>query len=168
MGILVQTENLTKSYGDRLLFADVTLGLNEGDKVGLVARNGSGKSTLMRCLVGLEDVDSGTVVKASGTRVAFLDQTPELPAELSVWEAATGYRAVVEAMDGLDADEREALLSRLRRLLTQLGVTDTEALSGTLSGGQRKRVALACVLAAEPQVLLLDAPTTHLDLPAIE
>lgn len=168
MGILVQTENLTKSYGDRLLFADVTLGLNEGDKVGLVARNGSGKSTLMRCLVGLEDVDSGTVVKASGTRVAFLDQTPELPAELSVWDAATGYRAVVEAMDGLDADEREALLSRLRRLLTQLGVPDTEALSGTLSGGQRKRVALACVLAAEPQVLLLDEPTNHLDIPAIE
>lgn len=168
MGILLQTEKLTKSYGDRMLFADVTLGLNEGDKVGLVARNGSGKSTLMRCLVGLEDVDSGSVVTASGTRVAFLDQTPELPGELSVWDAAVSYRPVVEALDLLDTEGREELLSRLRRLMTQLGIADQEALVSTQSGGQRKRIALACVLAAEPQVLLLDEPTNHLDIPAIE
>ena len=95
MGILLQTEKLTKSYGDRMLFADVTIGLNEGDKVGLIARNGSGKSTLMRCLVGLEGYDSGSVVTAAGTRIAFLDQTPQLPEELPVWEAAVGYRPVV-------------------------------------------------------------------------
>lgn len=168
MGILLQTEKLTKSYGDRMLFADVTLGLNEGDKVGLVARNGSGKSTLMRCLAGLEDVDSGSVVTASGTRVAFLDQTPELPADMPVWEAAVAYRPVAEALETLDAEGREELLSRLRRLMTQLGIDDFEALAGTRSGGQLKRVALACVLAAEPQVLLLDEPTNHLDIPAIE
>lgn len=168
MGILLQTEKLTKSYGDRMLFADVSLGLNEGDKVGLVARNGSGKSTLMRCLVGLEDVDSGTVTTASGCGVAFLDQSPELPPELSVWEAAIGYHPVTEALAGLDAEGREELLSRLRRLLTQLGISDTEASVATQSGGQRKRIALACVLAAEPQVLLLDEPTNHLDIPAIE
>ncbi len=168
MGILLQTEKLTKSYGDRMLFADVSLGLNEGDKVGLVARNGSGKSTLMRCLVGLEDVDSGTVTTASGCRVAFLDQSPELPPELSVWEVAIGYHPVTEALAGLDAEGREELLSRLRRLLTQLGISDTEASVATQSGGQRKRIALACVLAAEPQVLLLDEPTNHLDIPAIE
>ncbi len=168
MGILLQTEKLTKSYGDRMLFADVTIGLNEGDKVGLIARNGSGKSTLMRCLVGLEGYDSGSVVTAAGTRVAFLDQTPQLPEELPVWEAAVGYRPVVEALAALDADGREELLSKLRRLMTQLGITDHDALTGTMSGGQRKRIALACVLAAEPQVLLLDEPTNHLDIPAIE
>lgn len=168
MGILLQTEKLTKSYGDRMLFADVTIGLNEGDKVGLIARNGSGKSTLMRCLVGLEGYDSGSVVTAAGTRIAFLDQTPQLPEELPVWEAAVGYRPVVEALAALDMDGREELLSKLRRLMTQLGITDHDALTGTMSGGQRKRIALACVLAAEPQVLLLDEPTNHLDIPAIE
>jgi len=168
MGILLQTEKLTKSYGDRMLFADVTIGLNEGDKVGLIARNGSGKSTLMRCLVGLEGYDSGSVVTAAGTRIAFLDQTPQLPEELPVWEAAVGYRPVVEALAALDTDGREELLSKLRRLMTQLGITDHDALTGTMSGGQRKRIALACVLAAEPQVLLLDEPTNHLDIPAIE
>ena len=122
----------------------------------------------MRCLVGLEGYDSGSVVTAAGTRIAFLDQTPQLPEELPVWEAAVGYRPVVEALAALDTDGREELLSKLRRLMTQLGITDHDALTGTMSGGQRKRIALACVLAAEPQVLLLDEPTNHLDIPAIE
>ncbi|MCM1311099.1 MAG: ATP-binding cassette domain-containing protein, partial [Bacteroides sp.] len=168
MGVLLQTEKLTKSYGDRLLFGDLTLGLAEGDKVGLVARNGSGKSTLMRCIAGLEDVDSGSVVKSDGVRVAFLDQTPDLPEELSVWEAATSYRPIVEALEAAEPEEREEILSKARRLMSQLGITDFDAKVATQSGGQRKRVALACVLAAEPQVLLLDEPTNHLDIPAIE
>ncbi len=168
MGVLLQTDKLTKSYGDRLLFADVSLGLSEGDKVGLIARNGSGKSTLMRCLSGLEDVDSGTVVKAGGVRVAFLDQTPDLDVDSSVWEAAKAYRPVVEALENLDAEGQDELLSKLRRLLFQLGISDLEAKIATQSGGQRKRIALACVLAAEPQILLLDEPTNHLDIPAIE
>ncbi len=168
MGVLLQTEKLTKSYGDRLLFGDLTLGLAEGDKVGLVARNGSGKSTLMRCIAGLEDVDSGSVVKSDGVRVAFLDQTPDLPEELTVWDAAISYRPIVEALDAAEPEEREEILSKARRLMSQLGITDFDAKVATQSGGQRKRVALACVLAAEPQVLLLDEPTNHLDIPAIE
>lgn len=168
MGVLLQTEKLTKSYGDRLLFGDLTLGLAEGDKVGLVARNGSGKSTLMRCIAGLEDVDSGSVVKSDGVRVAFLDQTPDLPEELTVWDAAISYRPIVEALEAAEPEEREEILSKARRLMSQLGITDFDAKVATQSGGQRKRVALACVLAAEPQVLLLDEPTNHLDIPAIE
>ncbi len=168
MGVLLQTEKLTKSYGDRLLFGDLTLGLAEGDKVGLVARNGSGKSTLMRCIAGLEDVDSGSVVKSDGVRVAFLDQTPDLPEDLTVWDAAISYRPIVEALDAAEPEEREEILSKARRLMSQLGITDFDAKVATQSGGQRKRVALACVLAAEPQVLLLDEPTNHLDIPAIE
>lgn len=168
MGVLLQTDKLTKSYGDRLLFADVSLGLSEGDKVGLVARNGSGKSTLMRCLSGLEDTDSGSVITASGVRIAFLDQTPDLALESTVWNAAKEYRPVVEALANLDAEGQEDLLSKLRRMLFQLGISDTDAQISTQSGGQRKRIALACVLAAEPQILLLDEPTNHLDIPAIE
>ncbi len=168
MGVLLQTEKLTKSYGDRLLFSDVTFGLAEGDKVGLVGRNGSGKSTLMRCLAGVEDVDSGSVVTASGVKIVFLDQTPDMPENLSVWEAAIAYRPVAEAVKVAEPETREEILSKLRRLMTQLGITDVNAKIATQSGGCRKRVALACVLAIEPQVLLLDEPTNHLDIQAIE
>ena len=188
MASFLQIENLTKSYGDRLLFADVTFGINEGDKIGLIAKNGMGKTTLLRCIAGQESVDSGTVTFTSGLRMGFLEQSPQLDENLTVTEAclqadsavtqairayeealASGDDARIatasEAMDAANAWDYE---DRLRQMLSQLGITDLNKPVGQLSGGQRKRVALAKVILEEPQLVLLDEPTNHLDIESIE
>lgn len=188
MASFLQIENLTKSYGDRLLFADVTFGINEGDKIGLIAKNGMGKTTLLRCIAGQESVDSGTVTFTSGLRMGFLEQSPQLDENLTVTEAclqadsavtqairtyeealASGddarIAAASEAMDAANAWDYE---DRLRQMLSQLGITDLNKTVGQLSGGQRKRVALAKVILEEPQLVLLDEPTNHLDIESIE
>lgn len=188
MASFLQIENLTKSYGDRLLFADVTFGINEGDKIGLIAKNGMGKTTLLRCIAGQENVDSGTVTFTSGLRMGFLEQSPQLDENLTVTEAclqadsavtqairtyeealASGddarIAAASEAMDAANAWDYE---DRLRQMLSQLGITDLNKPVGQLSGGQRKRVALAKVILEEPQLVLLDEPTNHLDIESIE
>lgn len=188
MASFLQIENLTKSYGDRLLFADVTFGINEGDKIGLIAKNGMGKTTLLRCIAGQESVDSGTVTFTSGLRMGFLEQSPQLDENLTMTEAclqadsavtqairtyeealASGddarIAAASEAMDAANAWDYE---DRLRQMLSQLGITDLNKPVGQLSGGQRKRVALAKVILEEPQLVLLDEPTNHLDIESIE
>lgn len=188
MASFLQIENLTKSYGDRLLFADVTFGINEGDKIGLIAKNGMGKTTLLRCIAGQESVDSGTVTFTSGLRMGFLEQSPQLDENLTVTEAClqadsavtqairtyeealasgddTRIAAASEAMDAANAWDYE---DRLRQMLSQLGITDLNKPVGQLSGGQRKRVALAKVILEEPQLVLLDEPTNHLDIESIE
>lgn len=188
MASFLQIEDLTKSYGDRLLFADVTFGINEGDKIGLIAKNGMGKTTLLRCIAGQESVDSGTVTFTSGLRMGFLEQSPQLDENLTVTEAclqadsavtqairtyeealASGddarIAAASEAMDAANAWDYE---DRLRQMLSQLGITDLNKPVGQLSGGQRKRVALAKVILEEPQLVLLDEPTNHLDIESIE
>lgn len=188
MASFLQIENLTKSYGDRLLFADVTFGINEGDKIGLIAKNGMGKTTLLRCIAGQESVDSGTVTFTSGLRMGFLEQSPQLDENLTVTEAclqadsavtqairtyeealASGddarIAAASEAMDAANAWDYE---DRLRQMLSQLDITDLNKPVGQLSGGQRKRVALAKVILEEPQLVLLDEPTNHLDIESIE
>ena len=188
MASFLQIENLTKSYGDRLLFADVTFGINEGDKIGLIAKNGMGKTTLLRCIAGQESVDSGTVTFTSGLRMGFLEQSPQLDENLTVTEACLQADSAVtqairtyeealassddariaaasEAMDAANAWDYE---DRLRQMLSQLGITDLNKPVGQLSGGQRKRVALAKVILEEPQLVLLDEPTNHLDIESIE
>lgn len=188
MASFLQIENLTKSYGDRLLFADVTFGINEGDKIGLIAKNGMGKTTLLRCIAGQESVDSGTVTFTSGLRMGFLEQSPQLDENLTMTEAclqtdsavtqairtyeealASGddarIAAASEAMDAANAWDYE---DRLRQMLSQLGITDLNKPVRQLSGGQRKRVALAKVILEEPQLVLLDEPTNHLDIESIE
>lgn len=145
----LQIENLTKSHGDRMIFADVTFGINQGDKIALIAKNGTGKTTLLRCLAGTESADSGKITPRSGLKTGILEQTPQLPDEMTV-----------EDFVGND--------DKLRRLLTQMEVFVTPQLIGNLSGGQRKRLALAKVIASEPDLLILDEPTNHLDIPTIE
>lgn len=145
----LQIENLTKSHGDRMIFADVTFGINQGDKIALIAKNGTGKTTLLRCLAGTESADSGKITPRSGLKTGILEQTPQLPDEMTV-----------EDFVGND--------DKLRRLLTQMEVFVTPHLIGNLSGGQRKRLALAKVIASEPDLLILDEPTNHLDIPTIE
>lgn len=145
----LQIENLTKSHGDRMIFADVTFGINQGDKIALIAKNGTGKTTLLRCLAGTESADSGKITTRSGLKTGILEQTPQLPDEMTV-----------EDFVGND--------DKLRRLLTQMEVFVTPQLIRNLSGGQRKRLALAKVIASEPDLLILDEPTNHLDIPTIE
>lgn len=145
----LQLENLTKSHGDRMIFADVTFGINQGDKIALIAKNGIGKTTLLRCIAGTESADSGKITPRKDLKTGFLEQTPVLPDEKTVGEYVGGN-------------------DRLKRLLTQMEVFDPEARIATLSGGQRKRLALAEVIASEPDLLILDEPTNHLDIPTIE
>ena len=162
---ILQIENLTKSYGDRLLFSDLTLGIYEGDKVGIVARNGAGKSTLLNILAGREDYDSGRIVYRSGVRVGYLEQQPQFdPAQSALSYATPPLRPGREASDREVWDAPEAA----RRMLTMFGIPDVDMPMGNMSGGQVKRAALAKVLLEEPDFLILDEPTNHLDIPMVE
>ncbi len=184
----LQIEGLTKSYGDRMLFADVTFGINEGDKIGIVAKNGTGKSTMLRIIAGEEAPDSGTVTARSGLRIGYLPQLPVyspgttvldacLMADTPAAKAVGAYRKalasgddmlIAEATHRMDEASAWNFEDRLTQLLAQLRINDTSQPMDHLSGGQRKRVALAATLLDEPSMLILDEPTNHLDLDVIE
>lgn len=188
MKSFLQVENLSKSFGDKALFSDVTFGIYEGDKIGLIAKNGAGKTTLLRIVAGAESYDSGEVTYRNGLRVAYLAQLPELDGQLPVadacmslggeaveavreYEAATasGDSARLErAMQRMDASGGWTYEDRMRQVLTQLKISDLSQRVGELSGGQQKRVALAKVILDEPELLILDEPTNHLDIDMIE
>lgn len=163
----LQVENLTKSYGDRMLFDSVTFRVFEGDKIGVIAKNGTGKSTMLRLLSGAESPDSGSVVYRSGLRVGFLDQAPQFAPGISPLQACLDYMAqVAETREG--HDDRWTREDRARQMLSQLGIHDADSPADSRSGGQLKRIALARVLLGEPQLLILDEPTNHLDIEAVE
>lgn len=150
-----------------MLFADVNLAVNEGDKIGIIAKNGAGKSTLLRILAGQEDYDSGKISQKSGLRVAYLDQDSVFEPDLSVIQAC--LKATPIPPEHLHADETgSSFEQRFRQMLSQLGVTDVEAPVRNMSGGQLKRMSIACALITEPDLLLLDEPTNHLDIGVIE
>ena len=157
MASILQIENLTKSYGDRVLFADVTFGMEEGDKIGVVARNGTGKSTLLRIICGKESADSGKVTWRQGVKVGYLEQTPDFGTAATIKEAAMQY-----AEDTADHE------LECERLLTQMQLPDFNASPEKLSGGQRKRVAMVRTLLQHPDMIVLDEPTNHLDIGVIE
>lgn len=185
----LQIENLTKNVGERMLFADVTFGVFEGDKIGIVAKNGTGKTSLLRILAGVDAPDSGKVTYGGDISVAILEQTPVFESEeMSVIEACltadteTGkavrdyeealsrgdepaVNELIPVMDRLHAWDYE---DRARQMLTQLKITNLELPVGRLSGGQRKRVALCRILIDNPDLLILDEPTNHLDISTIE
>lgn len=128
-----------------MIFSDVTFGINQGDKIALIAKNGTGKTTLLRCIAGSESVDSGKITPRKDLKIGFLEQTPDLPEGMTVGEFTGGD-------------------DRLKRLLTQMEVYESDALIETLSGGQHKRLAIARVIADQPDLLILDEPTNHLDM----
>lgn len=185
---LLQIDSLTKSFGDLLLFNEISFGIAEGDKIGLIAANGSGKTTLLNIISGKEPYDSGRVVFRNDIRVDYLDQTPSFAPELTVLEACfsvdndtvkliakyeeimasgnqDGLDEVLAKMDLLNAWDYE---QRIKQILTQLKIVDFKQKIGELSGGQMKRVALANVLIGEPELVMLDEPTNHLDLEMVE
>lgn len=164
--ILLQIDELTKSVGDRMLFANMTLGVNEGDKIGIIAKNGAGKSTMLRILAGNEDYDSGKITFRNGVRVGYLDQDSMFPSNITIMEAC--LHAAPIPTEEMHLDEGYGYTQKLRQLLYQLGLTDLDSTPATLSGGQLKRMAIACCLIQEPDIILLDEPTNHLDIKAIE
>ncbi|HZG00388.1 MAG TPA: ABC-F family ATP-binding cassette domain-containing protein [Chitinophagales bacterium] len=192
MNILV-AENLTKSYGERVLFDNLSFGLTEGDKVALVARNGAGKTSLLQILAGRDNADSGKMSYNGAVTVGYLEQdpafnnnetilqnifrqpTPEMKAvaeyELLNALAMTGkdvHKELEESIHKLDALEAWDIEARAKTILGKLGLHHAHLPMNTLSGGQRRRVALARLLIESPQMLLLDEPTNHLDVEMVE
>ena len=171
-----------------MVFSGISLVINQGDKVSLVARNGEGKTTLLNILSGKDTADSGTVTSRRGLSVGYLEQEPELNNDLTVLEqvffssgeVVRTIREYEEAVTSGDQGQIERLTSQMdalqawdqetkaKQILTELNITEFDKVTGQLSGGQRKRVALAKVLIDEPELLILDEPTNHLDLDMTE
>ena len=184
----LQIENLTKSFGAKVLFENISFGVAENQRIAIVAKNGTGKTTLLNIIAGDEDYDSGRITFRSGLRVGYLSQTPDFPKELSVLDACMRSdnemaRTVAEyekAMLNPETENLEEVLakmdmlkawdyeSRVKQILGKLKIHDFDQKIGELSGGQLKRVALANVLIGEPDLLILDEPTNHLDLEMVE
>lgn len=148
-------QNLTKSFGARVLFEDLSFSIAEGQRIGIVAKNGTGKSTLLSIITGHEGYDSGSIISRTDLRIGYLDQTPKFDPDESVLDACFNHHG----------DEERVL--RAKQILTQLKISDLSRPMRELSGGQQKRVALANVLITEPELLILDEPTNHLDLDMI-
>lgn len=184
----LQVNNLTKSFGDHILFEDITFGVAQGQKIGLIAKNGTGKTTLLNIIAGKEDYDSGSVVFRNDLRVGYLEQSPKYPAGLTVLQAcfysqnetvkllaeyeqalmdedSTKVNELLERMDSLKAWDYE---QRAKQILGELKIHNYDQKVESLSGGQLKRVALANVLITEPELIILDEPTNHLDLEMTE
>ena len=158
----LSVDGISKSYGIKTLFSDVTFGIEKGDKTALIASNGSGKSTLLRIIVGRESMDSGTVTFANDIRVGYLEQLPQYDPELTI------HDVIAQGHSELDAVETLSYEQRLTQMLTRFELTDLEQKIGNLSGGQVKRLALAMVLLDDPDLLILDEPTNHLDVEMVE
>ncbi len=192
----LQVENLTKSFGDKVLFENISFGLHEGQRMALIARNGAGKTSLLNILSGKDVGDTGSVTFRNDLRVGFLEQLPDLVGK-TVWEACFASNSEVvqtiaqyerllqqqeQNSDTLttNAHEFDAVLARMdalsawdfetriKQILGKLGIYDLEAQVEQLSGGQQKRLALANVLITNPDLLILDEPTNHLDLAMVE
>ena len=184
----LSVENLTKSFGERVLFSDLTFGIDQGQKVSIIAKNGSGKTTLLRCLMDYEQYDSGRIVYRNDIRIAFMEQTELMNEHQTILEAVFDHdlpelKLIKEynvAMDNNDENALENLYQeitemnawdievKVQQILSVLKLQDTSQVVGSLSGGQKKRVALAKVLLSDADFLFLDEPTNHLDLDMIE
>lgn len=184
----LQVEDLTKSFGSLLLFQNISFGIAEGQRIGLIAKNGTGKTTLMNILAGKEGYDSGNITYRNDLRIGYLEQDPHYPADLTVLEACfmhgnetvnlireyehcmqtEGHPGMEELLSRMDAAGAWEYEQQAKQILSQLKITDLDQKIGTLSGGQLKRVALANVLITEPDLLFLDEPTNHLDLEMTE
>ncbi len=187
----LSVEQLSKSYNEQPLFNDITFGINQGQKVALVGKNASGKSTLLKIIGGLESPDHGKVVFRKGIKLSFLSQNPEFNKHLTIRDyifdqdnellltvseyeqfiqstdpdiASRRYQELINKMDALSAWDFE---SQVKQILGKLGIHDLDLFVDELSGGQKKRVALAATLVEKPDFLILDEPTNHLDIESI-
>ncbi len=184
----LQVENLTKSFGDNLLFENISFGISDNQRVALIAKNGTGKTTLLNIIAGNEDYQSGSISFKRDLRVGYLDQNPDFPKNLSVIDAclqsdneavrtiaayehcmlSENHTELDEILVQMDLHKAWDYETRIKQILGKLKIFNFEQLIGELSGGQLKRVALANVLISEPDLLILDEPTNHLDLEMVE
>lgn len=189
MASYLQVENISKSYGDRTLFSDISFNINEGDKIALVAPNGTGKSSLLKILAGIEHSDRGGEVKfMKDIRVAFLDQDTAFDANRTIFEevysrmgnispelreyeaalASDDEKRLERAISAMDASDGWNVEQKIRQVLTSLKIERWDQPMGELSGGEAKRVALACMMLQNAEFLIMDEPTNHLDIDIIE
>lgn len=152
---LLTVEQVTKSYGEKVLFNGVSMGINQGEKIGLIGVNGTGKSTLLKIIAGMEAADDGQVVKGNTVRIAYLPQTPEFDPDRTVLENVISGKESEKSYWNLEGQARAMLL--------KLGIDHPEQITSELSGGQRKRAALVRTLLSPADILILDEPTNHLD-----
>ena len=184
----LQVENLTKSFGDNLLFENISFGISDNQRVALIAKNGTGKTTLLNIIAGNEDYQSGSISFKRDLRVGYLDQNPDFPKNLSVIDAclqsdneavrtiaayehcmlSENHSGLDEILAQMDLHKAWDYETRIKQILGKLKIYNFKQLIGELSGGQLKRVALANVLISEPDLLILDEPTNHLDLEMVE
>jgi len=186
---LLTVENISKSYGELVLFSDISFGINKDQKIALIAKNGTGKTSILNIMSGKDATETGQVTIRKGIKMAFLEQEPELAPNLTIEETILAtdnetlrvisnyekavenpedterYQKAFEAMERLNAWDFE---TQYKQILFQLQLTQLDAKVKTLSGGQRKRLALANALLNKPDLLILDEPTNHLDLEMIE
>lgn len=161
MQTYLQIDNLTKSFGDKILYENISFGIAQGQKIGLIARNGAGKTTLLNIIAGKESADRGKIVFRRDLKVGYLEQSPAYPPGISVLQAC--FYSQNETVRPLPEYELKA-----KQMLSLLKIHHFDQKTETLSGGQIKRVALASLLISEPEFILLDEPTNHLDLEMIE
>lgn len=190
----LSVENLSKAFGERKLFSNISFGISQGQKIALVGINGAGKSTLMKIIMSLEIPDTGQVAVNQSVKVAYVHQNPVFEGSLTIYQTIFDqsnseilqviqdyHKAIIDSENGIDnSDKMQVLFEKMdafqawdfeyqvKEVLGKLGLPDTEIPVGSLSGGQRKRVALAKAILEKPDLLLLDEPTNHLDLETIE
>lgn len=190
----LSVENLSKAFGERKLFSNISFGISQGQKIALVGINGAGKSTLMKIIMGQEIADTGQVALNQAVKIAYVHQNPVFDSNLTIYQTIFDqsnsevlrviedyHKAMLDAERGIDnSDQMSKLFEKMdalqawdfeyqvKEVLGKLGLHDTELPVGNLSGGQRKRVALAKAILEKPDLLLLDEPTNHLDLETIE
>lgn len=186
---LLSVENVSKRFGHKLLFESISFGINKGEKVALIAKNGSGKTTLLKAIAGVEPADGGEINSRNGIRIGYLPQEPVLNNEQTIiqailsestptTDAIESYEMALEnpddqeklqaALDAMDHNQAWDFEAQIKETLGKLELHDPKTKIGTLSGGQKKRVALAKVLLENPDLIILDEPTNHLDLGMIE
>lgn len=185
----LSVENVSRVYGERVLFENISLGINQGQKIGFVAKNGLGKSSLLNIITGAQAPDSGEVNKRNDLRMAFLAQEPDLNPEITIEDAILASdiptikiiaryekalqnmedtEAYQKAFDAMEVAQAWDFETKYKQILSKLKLDDLSQKIGSLSGGQKKRIAMAMALLSDPQLLIMDEPTNHLDLEMIE